>query len=158
MSALIKRDAGRPSTYNPEIHLAQIQKMMATGQTTMTQVAAGIGVDRTTLWRWSKEYPEIEQELNIGKTVGEAHLTDVLYQIATGKLKGNPTAAMMILNNCYGWRSGSGENGGSGNTYIQNNISLTYDQINDELQKYLDKMGVRNLKDLQDSIIEGEFE
>lgn len=150
MSAIVKREAGRPTTFDPDVHIPKVHQIMSSGRRSFVQVAAELGIGRTTLWRWAKESPELEAELEVGKTKGESHLTDVLYKIGTGEMKGNPTAIAMILNNVYGWKSGND----GGNTYVQNNISLTYNQINDELQKYLDKMGVRNLKEFQENIID----
>ena len=131
--------------------------MAKSGRMTRVNIAAELGVNRTTLWRWAKEHEDLEQILIAGDTCNEAYLSDLLLQIGEGKVKGNPTAILAILNRQHGWK---GAEGGSGNTYIQNNIqnnvSLTNNQINDELQKYLEKMGVKNLTEFQAEIIDVE--
>jgi hypothetical protein len=154
VTALEKRAPGRPPKYNEDVP-GKIKAMMAKGNMTDVQISAALDISRTTLWRWAKEYDDVKTELEIGDTKGESHLTDILYKIGTGEMKGNAMAILAILNKQHGWR---GTEGGSGNTYVQNNfngnVSLTYTQINEDLQKYLDKMGVRNLTELQADIID----
>ncbi|MFA6889135.1 MAG: helix-turn-helix domain-containing protein, partial [Candidatus Woesearchaeota archaeon] len=48
----------KPVTYNPEIHPCAILSLYANGLTD-EQVAEGIGVNRNTLHKWRKKYPEL---------------------------------------------------------------------------------------------------
>jgi len=154
---IAKQPIGRPPIYKAEFHIPAVSKLVLAGQKSKAQIARSFGVSESTLRNWSKEDPEFKSALDIVHTAGEAHLTDLLYQMATGEVKGNVTAATVLLNNIYGWRNPSAGN----NTAININaeiVNLSYDQITSELQKYLDKMGVRNLAELESNIIDVEIE
>jgi hypothetical protein len=47
---------GRPSAFTPELAL-RVRKLLAEGWP-VTSICAGIGIDRSTLYRWRSEHPE----------------------------------------------------------------------------------------------------
>lgn len=51
---------------------------------TDTDIANNIGISRTTLWKWKKQYPEFEKALAHGKDVADIKVENSLYHLATG--------------------------------------------------------------------------
>lgn len=148
----LTKGPGRPSIYKPEFHLPLISRMVSSGSVkSLAHVAAAFGVTKQTLKHWAKEDPELNTELQIVNTANEAHLIDILYGLGTGEMKGSPTAIMMLASNLHGWKSSTG----GGHTEINinaENVTLSYSEINTELQKYLDKMGVKHLGELENAM------
>lgn len=74
---------GRPSKYKPEVHIP-VAKAMARMGAIDEEVAAEIGIDIATLYRWKRSHPEFCEALKIGKEVADARVVDSLYKRAIG--------------------------------------------------------------------------
>lgn len=74
---------GRPSKYNPELHVP-IAKAMARMGAIDEEVAAEIGIDIATLYRWKVSNPKFCEALKKGKEVTDERVVDSLYKRAIG--------------------------------------------------------------------------
>lgn len=81
-SAPTERSVGRPSVYRPEFR--EIATQMAAGGATDIEIAEGIGISTTTLYRWRHEHPDFREALCIGKEVADERVEMSLYHRAIG--------------------------------------------------------------------------
>lgn len=62
--------AGRPSKYDPSM-CGDVISLMREGAS-KTEVAAELGINKTTLYEWDKTYPEFSDALKEGEALSEA--------------------------------------------------------------------------------------
>lgn len=77
-----KRD-GRPTKYYPALHLPLAEAWAAVGLTS-DQIAAKLGINRATLYRWQKDNPDFCDALKKGKALPDDTVQASLFQRATG--------------------------------------------------------------------------
>jgi hypothetical protein len=86
--------AGRPSEFKEE-YVAEVAEMASNGLTDL-EIAESIGVNRTTLWRWSQVHPELCNALKDSKQIADTRVEQSLYSKALG---GDTTAMIFWLKN-----------------------------------------------------------
>jgi len=86
---------GRPSGYNPEVHLVLASYFAQEGMTE-EQIATRIGISKATLTTWKQKYPDFLASLKATKDEADAKVVQSLYQKA---LKGDVTACIFWLKN-----------------------------------------------------------
>ncbi len=74
--------AGRPSEYRPEF--AEQAAEMAVGGATEPEIAAELGIDVATLFRWRTRHPEFRSALKVGKDHADERVARSLYERAVG--------------------------------------------------------------------------
>ena len=130
---------GRPSGYNPEVHLVLASYFAQEGMTE-EQIATRIGISKATLTTWKQKYPEFLASLKTTKDEADAKVVESLYKQA---LKGNVTAQIFWLKNRQPekWRDAWKIEGGiehSGKVTVEGKLSLSIEQV---IQEYADAIG-----------------
>lgn len=74
--------AGRPSDYDPST-LPQVQKLAELGATDV-EIAAFLGVNDATLYRWKLKHPAFRDALKLGKEAADDRVEKSLYRRALG--------------------------------------------------------------------------
>lgn len=74
---------GRPSKYNPDVHVKQAYELALLGLTD-AEMAAVFDVSEQTLNAWKQAHPEFLESLKMGKDLADATVADRLYKRATG--------------------------------------------------------------------------
>lgn len=74
---------GRPSKYNPDVHVKQAYELALLGLTD-AEMAAVFDVEEKTINNWKAAYPEFLQSLKRGKDIADAKVTQSLFHRATG--------------------------------------------------------------------------
>lgn len=74
---------GRPTIYNPEVHNEQALSLAIEGLTDK-EIAKEMGIAKSTLNVWKKEYPEFMDSLKSGKAVADRKVQLSLYKRALG--------------------------------------------------------------------------
>lgn len=77
------RRRGRPTKYNPDIHIPVAKGMALLGGND-EQIAAALNIQTSTLYEWKKNYPEFSEALKEGKEVADAKVATSLYKRALG--------------------------------------------------------------------------
>lgn len=77
-----KRPRGRPSLYSPE--MAERAFVFAQQGATDPEIAAGLGVDVSTLYRWRHEYQEFCEATRLGKEAPNERVERSLYHRSVG--------------------------------------------------------------------------
>ena len=72
----------RPSSYKPE-YAGQAEKLCRLGATDV-ELADFFGVERTTIWRWTNQFPEFCNALKTGKDAADDRVERSLYHRAVG--------------------------------------------------------------------------
>lgn len=75
--------AGRPTKYNPEVHLPQVELMAELGLT-VEQIADRLDVATSTVSKWMAEDEQFSEAVKRGRAVSDARVEASLYQRATG--------------------------------------------------------------------------
>ena len=78
-----KHGAGRPSVYDPIACTALARKLRGEGKT-MEDIAATIGVARSTFDEWRKNYPEFSAALEQGDEDADIRVERALFERAVG--------------------------------------------------------------------------
>ena len=81
--------------YDPETMLPTIKDMALAGKT-YDEIAAELGIYRSTLSSWRLRYPDLKDALNSWREEADDRVEDSLYRMA---LTGNSTAAIFWLKN-----------------------------------------------------------
>lgn len=76
----------RPTEYIPEVHVAWVQTLAMEGLIDK-EIADRIGVARSTLKLWEKNYPELSDALKMGKQSADAKVQQSLFRRATGYME-----------------------------------------------------------------------
>jgi hypothetical protein len=92
---------GAPTKYKKEL-CEKVKELMRQGYS-VTQVASKLEVHRDTLYEWAKVHDEFSDALKIGKMHLEHWYTELFREMAVGKRKGNPVAAIWLTKNVLGW-------------------------------------------------------
>lgn len=87
--------------YDPCIneHVPNLYK----GGKTDAQVAALIGIAKSTLYDWIKQYPAFAEAVKYGKTMAEAYTTQVGMDAVDKERKINDKVWHTLMRNCYGF-------------------------------------------------------
>src|SRR5690606_5863992 len=72
----------RPSSYKPE-YAGQAEKLCKLGATDV-ELADFFGVERTTIWRWTNQFPDFCNALKTGKDAADDRVERSLYHRAVG--------------------------------------------------------------------------
>ena len=91
----IARTRGRPSDYEPEM-VAHASELAALGHT-MQEIADEMGVSRTSVWTWQKNYPEFLNAVKKARDAQDDRVEEALRINAV--LNHNPTAQIFWLKN-----------------------------------------------------------
>lgn len=86
---------GRPSAYNPDVHIPVVAFYAQEGLT-LEQIAQRLGVNKDTLNEWSKRYPEFSVALKTTKEEADSKVVQSLYKKALG---GDTVAMIFWLKN-----------------------------------------------------------
>lgn len=92
---------GAPTKYK-KAYCEEIKTLMKQGYS-VTQVASHLEIHRDTIYEWAKIHPEFSDALKIGKMHLEHWYISLFKEIALGKRKGNPVAAIWLSKNVLGW-------------------------------------------------------
>ncbi len=95
---------------------AEVVQQAAENGCTVEQIAAALGVGRTTFAEWREKYPELEAAMVGGRAVEHDKLVGALFEAATKK--GNITAAIFLLKARHGYVEGV--------PLVQNSVSINY--------------------------------
>lgn len=74
---------GPKPTYDADRHPVLV-KWMARNGLTGDRIAAELGINQATLYRWARQYPELCESLKEGRDSADARVEGSLYQRATG--------------------------------------------------------------------------
>jgi transposase-like protein len=86
---------GRPSLYNPSVHIPVVAFYAQEGLT-VEQIAQRIGVNQATLYDWCKVHPELNEALKTTREEADSKVVQSLYKKA---LAGDTTAMIFWLKN-----------------------------------------------------------
>ncbi len=75
--------AGRPTKYNPEVHLPQVELMAEMGLT-VEQIADRLDVATSTVSKWMAEDAAFSEAIKRGRALSDERVEASLYQRATG--------------------------------------------------------------------------
>jgi transcriptional regulator with XRE-family HTH domain len=78
-----KRPEGRPTKYDPALHLPLAEAWAAVGLTEI-QIAAKLGISKSTLTNWKRDNPEFLASLKKGKELPDDLVEASLFARATG--------------------------------------------------------------------------
>jgi hypothetical protein len=81
--------------YDPDTMLPKIKDLALAGKT-YDEIAAELGIYRSTLSTWRARYPDLKDALNVWREEADDRVEDSLYRMA---LTGNSTAAIFWLKN-----------------------------------------------------------
>lgn len=93
--------AGAPTKYK-KAHCEKVKELMREGYS-VTQIASKLEIHKDTLYEWAKVHPEFSDALKVGKMHLESWYTSLFKQMAVGKIKGSPAAAIWLSKNVLGW-------------------------------------------------------
>lgn len=93
---------GRPSKYKPEM-CDQLIQTFADGHFIGT-FCADVGIHKDTFYDWLKKFPDFSEAYKKAKCAGDKHYTKLIRLIATGKIRGNVTAAIYLTKCGLKWR------------------------------------------------------
>lgn len=88
--------AGRKSQYSPA-YCDEVINAMAEGKS-ITAFAADIGVSRTTIQNWEKQFPDFAEAIQIAKAKGQAWW-ETRARAMAGGAPGNPAVVIFSLKN-----------------------------------------------------------
>ena len=74
---------GRPSGYNPKYHIPWVKSLARQGLT-LKEIAAEIGIGKSTLCNWANDNPDLLDALNEGRDIADSVVEDSLYKLAIG--------------------------------------------------------------------------
>lgn len=86
---------GAPTKYDPEVVLARVKELALAGKT-YDEIAADLGISRSTVTTWRLRYPDFKAALNAWREEADDRVEDSLYRQA---LAGNVTASIFWLKN-----------------------------------------------------------
>lgn len=75
--------AGRPTKYDPDIHLGIVRKLAAAGMTD-EDIAEVLEIGRRTFYDWKAAYPELSHAVYEGKQNPIRDVEDALYRLCKG--------------------------------------------------------------------------
>ena len=87
--------------YDPSL-IEKIPSLYEGGKTD-AQVAARIGIAKSTLYDWIKLYPAFAAAVKYGKTIAEAYTTQVGMDAVDKERKINDKVWHTLMRNCYGY-------------------------------------------------------
>lgn len=73
------------------------------GGKTDAMVAAAIGIAKSTLYDWIKQYPAFAEAVKYGKTIAESYMTSVGIDAVDKERKINDKVWHTLMRNCYGY-------------------------------------------------------
>ena len=76
----------RPSKYHPDISIPIAQALAREGLID-PQISKALGVSRSTLNRWKREFPEFRDALKESKALADSKVENMLYKKAIGDIK-----------------------------------------------------------------------
>lgn len=77
---------GRPSKYDPKIHVPWGSSLAKMGATS-ADIAEAFGVSERTVYRWMTDHEEFRQTITEGKCSADARVVESLFNRAVGKAK-----------------------------------------------------------------------
>lgn len=77
------RRGGRPTKYDPKLHVTLARGLARSGMTA-AEIAAEMGIAERTLYKWRGEHEEFMQALNEGRELADYVVEDALFQQAKG--------------------------------------------------------------------------
>lgn len=78
-----KHPGGRPTKYNPEVHIP-VAKSMAWLGATNEQIAEKLEINLSTFYDWFKKHPEFSNPIKEAKEEADGRVVESLYKRATG--------------------------------------------------------------------------
>ena len=99
----IKNPLGRPPKYDIAFHPSEVIRLGKEGRS-KAQMCSAFGIARETLYDWERKHKEFSDALKIAAEHREAFWTSFGMQIATGRLKGNPTMFIWMSKNIISWK------------------------------------------------------
>ena len=88
---------GRPSKYDPEIHIPLVKSLFAKGYS-VRAVAAKMGLVNQTLYNWRDRHPDFAEAMEIGQGLGMAMYEDFLRETAENNT-GSASATIFAVKN-----------------------------------------------------------
>ena len=79
----------QPSAYNEQYHKDWAWSLSLKGATD-EEMAEAFGISVRTLHRWKKQYPELKEAIDHGKSVADAKVKRSLYERAIGRRSTSP--------------------------------------------------------------------
>lgn len=107
---------GRPKKEPPADAAQQIRALAEDGWS-LLGIANDLGTSADTLRRWLTEYPELQEQVDLGRENERRALHNMLYRQAMEA--GNATAAMFLLKARHGYREGD-------QSETTNKVSITF--------------------------------
>lgn len=95
-----KRPQGRPTKYTHDMP-ARLVEFMDRGRS-ITQFAAHVGVNRSTIYEWADNHREFSDALMRGKELGEAYWEGELQDMMYSKEANAPLVKLYFANR-FGW-------------------------------------------------------
>ena len=93
---------GRPRKEPPPGAAQRVRELSSEGHSILG-IANMLGTSADTFRRWCREYPELQEQLELGREKERFALTDLLYRKAMG---GDTVAAMFLLKARHGYKEG----------------------------------------------------
>lgn len=142
---------GRAPKYKKDFHIEDFIKLSQQGKT-FAQIASRWQIDRTTLYRWEKKYPEFRNAVKSGRDLCEAWYIDLGQSAMLGiapKINGQSCKVNLgwyvwLTKNMFKWNDrASLEHSGPDGRPIEtiNKPELTDEQLEAEIQKRIEKVG-----------------
>jgi hypothetical protein len=93
---------GAPTKYKKNFHPDSVIELIKAGNSVI-EVCSKWGIHKDTLNEWNKVHPEFSDALKVARMHLEAWYTQLFKQMAIGKVKGNPAAAIWLSKNVINW-------------------------------------------------------
>lgn len=118
--------AGRPTKYKDE-YCQETIEFLAQGKS-VTQLSAKIGVNKTTIYQWAKDYPEYSNALTRGQELSEAFWETELVDMMRDRDVNAPLVKLYFANR-FGWSDKQSVDQKNTNIYEPDLSKLTDDEL-----------------------------
>lgn len=95
---------GRPTKYKTEYRVKAID-FLAEGKS-VTQLSAHMGVHKSTIYQWAKDYPEFSDALTRGRELSQAYWETELVEMMRDRNVNAPLVKLYFANR-FGWHDKS---------------------------------------------------
>lgn len=142
---------GRPKSYDEKLPERFYTAMVQNRSKSITRVCSDLNISKTSLYRWRKEHPELDDAIELAQTHAEADWEEIGEMGTLGKINGfKPATYELIMKNRFKWtKDGQDAPTGAGNTVFNIQNAAISGLTNEELQRQLTGI-LKEYKKLED--------